>query len=309
MFKVLFLGTAASIPSAERNTTATLVTHGRHKFLIDMGEGTQRQMRIAGVGMRGLAHILLTHHHPDHVFGLGGLFFTLIQVAPPQPIHIFGNDKTLHVVDTIANLVWKPEDQAEKEATIQYHPLADGQVVFDSRDFTVSAFAVQHGAHESFGFKFEEKPTRKFLADKADALGVEENEMRGQLLAGKSITLASGRVVTPDEVLSAEMPGARLIVVGDCGYSESLIEHCQGADCLICEATFTVEHENLARERGHLTAQQAGQVAALAGVGQLYLNHRSQRYEDDAIQMEAQKVFPPAQVAHDFDELTVTARQ
>ena len=77
MFDLTFLGTAASTPSAERGLPAVLVGAGSARFLIDCGEGTQRQILRAGTGFRRLGHVLLTHAHLDHVLGLGGLIATL----------------------------------------------------------------------------------------------------------------------------------------------------------------------------------------------------------------------------------------
>ena len=69
MFELVFLGTAAAVPSTERGLPALLVAKGPIRFLIDCGEGTQRQLMRAGLGFRGLAHVLLTHAHLDHCWG------------------------------------------------------------------------------------------------------------------------------------------------------------------------------------------------------------------------------------------------
>ena len=77
MFELIFLGTAAAVPSAERGLPALLVARGARRFLIDCGEGTQRQLVRGELGFRGLRHVLLTHAHLDHVLGLAGLLATL----------------------------------------------------------------------------------------------------------------------------------------------------------------------------------------------------------------------------------------
>ena len=50
--------------------------HREYRFLIDCGEGTQRQILRSGVGFKRLDRILLTHGHLDHILGLGGLAST-----------------------------------------------------------------------------------------------------------------------------------------------------------------------------------------------------------------------------------------
>ena len=98
MFEVTFLGTAASTPSAERGLPAVLVQAAGERFLIDCGEGTQRQMLRAGSGFRRLGHVLLTHAHLDHVLGLGGLIATLGLMDLRDTLRICGSRETLHFV-------------------------------------------------------------------------------------------------------------------------------------------------------------------------------------------------------------------
>ncbi len=76
MFDVTFLGTSASIPSAERNHPGLLVEAGSDRILVDCGEGIQRQLLRSGAGFRRLDRLLLTHGHFDHVLGIPGLFVT-----------------------------------------------------------------------------------------------------------------------------------------------------------------------------------------------------------------------------------------
>src|ERR1700693_1193968 len=63
MFDLTFLGTSASVPSAERNHPGVLVEAGGHRIMVDCGEGTQRQLLRSGAGFRRLDRLLLTHSH------------------------------------------------------------------------------------------------------------------------------------------------------------------------------------------------------------------------------------------------------
>ena len=77
MFELIFLGTSASVPSADRSHPSLLVEGGGRRIMVDCGEGTQRQLLRSGVGFRRLDRLLLTHGHFDHVLGIPGLFSTL----------------------------------------------------------------------------------------------------------------------------------------------------------------------------------------------------------------------------------------
>ena len=98
MFELVFLGTAAAVPSAERGLPALLVGHGPDRFLVDCGEGTQRQLLRAGLGFRGLRHVLLTHAHLDHVMGLAGLIATRALWGLSGAIEIIGSGETVEFV-------------------------------------------------------------------------------------------------------------------------------------------------------------------------------------------------------------------
>ena len=124
-------------------------------------------------------------------------------------------------------------------------------------------------------------------------------------MAGKPVTLADGRVVQPDDVLGSEIPGAKLVFVGDTGRTDDLVKVAQNADALVIEATYLDEEADMARRFGHITAGQAAQLAAKANVHRLYLTHLSRRYRDQDVLDEARAIFPNTVVARDFDRIKV----
>ena len=307
MIQVIFLGTGASVPTANRNSTSTLVIHHGKKFLIDVAEGTQRQILISNLGFKNLEYVLLTHHHPDHIIGLGSLFFTFDQIPPHRPVRIFGNSKTIEKVSQIANLVWE-YNHDERNNLIQLINMGEENTpIFQTDDILITSFSVPHGQHRSRGFIFHEKEHRKFLTDEADRLGVPYGPERKLLSRGETIQLSDGRTIAPNDVLGPWVPGAKFVYVGDCNYTDDIIEYASNADCLVLEATFLSEEEDLAMEYGHLTARQAAFIAKQAGVKALYLNHRSPRYRDEEILKEAMYFFAGTQIAVDFEHLEIQA--
>jgi len=119
--------------------------------------------------------------------------------------------------------------------------------------------------------------------------------------------LAGGRRIDPETVQGKLAPGASLAVVGDAEEVESLVAAVCGADALVIEATFLEVDAALAAERGHLTAAEAGRLAAEAAVGALYLTHISGRYDPAAVKAEASRFFPDVRVMNDLDHVAVTA--
>lgn len=164
---------------------------------------------------------------------------------------------------------------------------------------------MQHRGPDCYGFVFEEKGRRPFLPEKAEALNIPQGPWRRDLVDGKPVTLPDGRTIDPSEVLGDYKPGTRLVVVGDVGEVDSLVEICRGADALVIEATYLDEEADMAREFSHMTAKRSANLAVRAGVRALYLTHVSRRYREKDIIAEAQSVFPQAVVARDFDTFQV----
>jgi ribonuclease Z len=303
MFELTFLGTAASTPSAERGLPAVLVQAGSERFLIDCGEGTQRQLLRAGSGFRRLGHVLLTHAHLDHVLGLGGLIATLGLMDVRTPLRICGSGETMRFVAQYLGSLY-PLPRAP--VPLDFVALQPGPVL-SAPEFRVTCFPVRHRGTESLGYRFDTTPRRHLRADRLAELGVPSGPLRAQLAAGEAVVLPDGRRIEPETVQGPTAAGAGVAIVGDAEEVETLIAPVGGADALVIEATFLEADAALAAERGHLTAAQAGRLAAETKVGALYLTHISGRYDPADIAAEARRFFANVSVVSDFDRVTVTA--
>ncbi len=302
MFELVFLGTSASAPSVRRGLTASMVLHKEYRFLVDCGEGTQRQLLKSGLGFKRLDKILLTHGHLDHILGLGGLVSTFSRWETIEKLEIYGGKWALdRVEDLILGVVLRG---ARPPMKIEFFDVRPG-VLMEDDAFELSAFPVSHRGPGCFGYAFREKERRPFLVEKAEALGVPFGPERARLVRGESIALADGTVIHPDQVLGEPVPGAVLVYVGDAGQTDDLVEVCRGADAVVIEATYLEVEAELARRFGHLTAAQAATLARRAGVKQLLLTHISRRYSEREVQAEAEPIFPNTMVARDFDRVRI----
>jgi ribonuclease Z len=153
-----------------------------------------------------------------------------------------------------------------------------------------------------FRLPFEEFARRPFLPEKAEALAIPPGPWRRDLVNGAAVTLPDGRVITPDEVLGPERPGTRLVMVGDAGRTNDLLEVCQDTDALVIEATYLDEDAELARQFAHLTARQGAELAVKANIKNLLLTHISRRYRERDVVAEARAVFPNSFVVRDLDD-------
>lgn len=298
MFEIVFLGTSASAPSVHRGLSAQVVMHDEHRFLIDCGEGTQRQILQSGIGFKRLNRILITHGHLDHILGLAGLLSTFSRWEAIDALEIYAGRWALERIhDLLFGVVLRG---ARPPMSIELREVKAG-AFFESDDLTVSAFPVYHRGADCFGYLFEEKPRRPFLPDRAEALAIPPGPWRRDLVNGLPVTLPDGRTIQPDQVLGPQRPGTRLVHVGDVGRTEGLQEICRQADALVIEATYLEEEADMARQFSHLTARGAAELALEAGVMNLILTHISRRYRERDVLAEATNIFPAARVARDFD--------
>jgi ribonuclease Z len=303
MFELVFLGTAAAVPSAERGSPALFIARGPGRFLVDCGEGTQRQLMRAQLGFRGLGHVLLTHLHLDHVAGLVGLLATRQLYQLEGAIEIIGSRETV----AFARRYLSTTIGAEREAGYRLSAVSPG-LVLSRPGWHLTAFRVAHRGTESLGYLFEEATRQPLLPERLDTLGVPRGPERAALARGNPVVLADGRSVTPEMVQGPSVAGAKLAIVGDVEEVASLVEPVRRADALVIEATFLERDAALARSRGHLTAAAAAQLAREAEIGELLLTHISGRYKAEEILAEAAGLFPRVRIAADFDRISVTPR-
>lgn len=302
MFEIIFLGTSASAPSAHRGLPAQIIKHGEHRFLLDCGEGTQRQILKSGLGFRKLNRLLITHGHLDHILGVGGLVSTFLRWEAMDKLEIFGGKTAL---ERIHDLIFKVVIRGVKPPfPIQLIPVEEGPIITE-KDLTISVFPVKHRGPDCYGYIFEEKGKQPFLAEKAKKLNIPQGPWRRDLVNGKTVVLPNGQSINPEEVLGDFQRGTKLVVVGDTGETDSLLQYCKDTDALIIEGTYLEDESEMAHQFAHLTAYNAALLAKKANAGQLFLTHISRRYKEKDMEKEATKIFSNTIIARDLDSHVV----
>jgi len=285
-----------------RGLSSLLIQHEEFRFLVDCGEGTQRQILRAGAGFKRLNQILLTHGHLDHILGLGGLVSTFLRWDVIEEIEIYG---TRHTLDRVSDLIFGVVLRGlQGSSPVRLHEIVPG-TFWETERFTITAFPVNHRGSHSLGYRFDERTRRPFLPEAAEALNIPPGPWRRDLVNGLEVTLPDGRVIQPDQVLGEPQKGTSLAVVGDTGNPDKVLPFVQGADALVIEATYTEDEADLAKQFDHLTAAQSAELALQAGVKHLFLTHLSRRYRERDILKEAEAIFPGVHVARDFDSFQI----
>ncbi len=207
MFELFFLGTSASAPSVQRGLPAQIVIHNEHRFLVDCGEGTQRQILRSGLGFRKLNRLLVTHSHLDHILGIGGLVSTYLRWEAMEELEIYAGKTAL---ERIEDLLFRVVIRGAKPPfPIKLIPIAAG-VIIEEKGLTIKAFPVNHRGPDCFGFSFEEEGKRPFLAEEAEKLQIPQGPWRRDLANGLSTTLPDGRVIQPGQILGDYEPAPSL---------------------------------------------------------------------------------------------------
>jgi ribonuclease Z len=294
MLRLTFLGTSAAQPTIGRNLASLAIRRERELFLVDCGEGTQRQMIRYGTGF-DVAAICFTHLHLDHWLGVVGFLRTLSMQERREPLDLYGPRGLARVIDRYAA---GGIEQLSFDLRVQ--EVAPGiRIRRDGCDLV--PFATQHGIPSVGWALVEDGRPGRFHPEKAAALGIEEGPLFGALQRGKAVTLPDGRTVTPEEVMDAPRRGRTVAVTGDTRPCNATIDAARGADLLVHDSTFGDPEAERAGETSHSTARQAGRVAREAGAARLILTHLSTRYdrETEPLLAQAREEFPDVTVAYD----------
>jgi ribonuclease Z len=290
---IVFLGTAGSMPTAQRAPAAVLVRRGGDKLLFDCAEGTQRQLLRSSVGLLDLEEIFVTHFHADHVLGLPGMFKTFGLRGRDLPLRVYGPRGLVDLLGSLKRVVGRLTYELE---LVEVDP---GDVL--ERDgYRLATFGVAHGVSAVGWSLIEATRPGRFDVERADALGVPNGPERGALQRGETVGS-----VRPEDVLGPPRPGRKLVITGDTAPSDEIVEAAWEADVLVTEATFSAEERDRAKETNHQTATQAAETAQRANVSLLVLTHLSNRYFGPEIAEEARAIFPETVVPRDFDTVEV----
>jgi ribonuclease Z len=260
------LGTASQVPTRHRNHNGYLLRWDDEAILFDPGEGTQRQMLMAGLAVSPITRICITHFHGDHSLGLPGIIQRMSLDKVPHPVTVNYPAGGQEFFDRLrhATSFWDNSDLRPQPVGASFSA--------ETPVGRLTALPLRHSI-EAYGYRLVEPDGRRMLPERLAAHGISGPAV-GQLQR-------TGRLgaVTLDEV-SAPRPGQRFAFVMDTGLCDEVFALADGADLLVIESTFLAEDAELAAFVGHLTAGQAASVARQSGVRTLVLTHFSQRYQD-----------------------------
>ena len=295
MINVTFLGTASQIPTHSQNHTSIFLRYKGEGILVDCGEGTQRQFRIAKINMGKVTRILITHWHGDHVLGLPGLLSSLALNGYSKKLHIYGPK---YIKEQIRDML--KVFGFKREYKIEVKEITKSGKFFDNGDFCLLAEKMQHGI-PSNAYSFVKKGQIRIDKKKLRKFKIRSGKHLGRLKKGKDISFKGKKYKAKN--LTYMDGDLKVSFVLDTKDNKKIVPFVKDSDLLICESSYSNDLSDQARKHLHLTSAQAGNIAKKSKSKKLILTHISQRYERDfnVILKEVKKIFKNAVVAKDFD--------
>jgi ribonuclease Z len=302
MVELTILGSGSMVPTKDRNVQAFYLDVEGEGLLFDCGEGTQRQMNVAGISRAKVRRIFISHWHGDHVAGLIGLIQTMGNSNYDGTLHVYGptgtKEKMFHILSATIfehKIPIKVEEVMPKRG--------ETALVCETEKWSVVAARLDHSV-PCIGFSWIEKDRVRVNMPVAQKLGLKEGPQIGKLTRGESIIL-NGETVMPEDVLY-KVAGRKVTIISDTQPCAELAVLAQYADIVVCEATYCSKHDEKSEDVKHMTAQAAARVAQAADAKRLILTHFSQRYPSvhDHVD-EARAVFPNTDAAFDLMKITL----
>jgi ribonuclease Z len=265
-------------------------------FLVDAGEGTQRQMSRLGISPLKLRAVFISHLHGDHLYGLFPLLSTLGLYGRRTPLRIYAPRPFGEMLEGFMRLF---------EQDLPYTPewvevdTTKHQIIFENDSTEVWSLPLRHRIPTA-GYLFRQKEPQLNV----DKFAIERYSLTVQQIVaakrGEDITLESGELIPNSRLTYLPYPAKAYAYCSDTNYSARLAKLCQGVDVIYHEATYAAAERRLARERGHSSTTDAANVALKAEAKRLIIGHFSSRYKDlQPLLAECREIFPATDIAEE----------
>lgn len=301
-FSITILGSGAALPTAQRNPTSHYIECNNRHILIDCGEGTQMQIRKAGIKFQKITHILISHLHGDHFFGLVGLLSTMHLLGRNQGLTIYGPEGLEQIIRLQLEV-----GGSKLDFSIDFIPLFGNEhkLLFEDKMIEIHTFPLKHKIPTN-GFLIKEKQKdRSIIGEEFKSSGISLMAIPF-FRSGKNYVDENGKEHFFEDYTFSAKPAKSYAFCSDTKYTETILPYVSEVDVLYHEATFTEKEIDRARATMHSTAKQAAQIAQKANVKKLLLGHLSARFENDKKHLsEAKEIFDNVMVVKDLDVVSV----
>ena len=301
MIKVTILGCASAKPTANRHPSAQIVNVDEQYYLVDAGEGVQKQMFRYGINPLKLRGIFISHLHGDHVFGVFPLISTLGLYGRRTPLKIFAPRPFGEILES--HLRYFDSDLPYEVEWVEVDTTAH-RIIFENNSLEVWSIPLRHRVPAS-GYMFREKmPELNVDKFKIERYGLSVKQIVAAK-RGEDIALDDGTVIPNAEITYLPRQPKTYAYCSDTNRSAMVARRVKGADLLYHEATYAAAERRQAKERGHSTSVDAAEIALAAEAKRLIIGHFSSRYKEPSVLLdEARAVFPATDIATEGETYT-----
>ncbi len=275
-FSVTILGSSSASPTSQRHTSAQLLNFYQRMYLIDCGESTQIQLRRNHLKLSKINHVLISHLHGDHFFGLVGFISSLNLFGRKKELHIYSDPRIQQIIDLQMEI-----SESQLQFKIIYHPLNfhEKELIFEDKKLEIYSFPLEHRI-PTCGFLFQEKPglpnIKKSAIQKYE-IGIEE---RKSIRQGSDFVTTDGQLIRNQELTRAPAETRSYAYCSDTKYTPYLKDYFQGVELLYTECTFMNDFQQIAEDKFHMTTGDAAKLAKEVNTKKLLAGHFSARYKD-----------------------------
>lgn len=280
------LGSSSALPLSNRYPSAQYLSISDRHFLIDCGEGTQMQLRRNRIGFSRINHIMISHLHGDHIYGLLPLLTTMHLLDRHKELHIYA---PVELEENIEQNLRLSHSKLRFEIVFHSLNMQERELIFEDQRLKVTSIPLKHSL-PCCGFLFEEKQRpRKVLKNKLSEYGINGPEVR-KIQQGEDWESTAGERIANHELTADPLPPLSYAYCSDTAPVAGLADLLQTKpDLIYHEATFMDEHSARARQTKHSTARQAGEAAQRVGARYLLVGHFSTRYDNLELLLEEAK--------------------
>lgn len=275
-------------------------------YLVDAGEGVQRQLFRYGINPLKLRAVFISHLHGDHVFGLFPLLSTLGLYGRKTPLPVFAPAPFGEMLACYRRY-FDPEPPFEvewREVRTTEHAL-----LLANRTLEVWSIPLRHRVPAA-GFLFREKePSLNIHKGLIAQYGLSVAQIAAAK-RGEQVRLADGQTIPNAALTYRPYVPRSYAYLADTNFSAKAARLVSGVDLLYHEATYADAERRIARERGHATAAEAAKAALMAHARRLVIGHYSARYKDEGVLVgEARAYFPETFPAVEGQTFTIEKRR
>ncbi len=287
-FKVHILGCGSAIPTALHYPSSQVVELRGKLFMLDCGEGTQRQFRLQKLNFQRLVAVFISHLHGDHCFGLIGLISTLGLLGRTGDLQLIGPKGLKSYIEPLLKQFCM---DLKYKVVIEEINHKEEAIVYEDRSIIIKSFPLAHRM-PTLGFTLKEKVATRHLDKAAVDFFQVPRSFYPKLLLGEDYLNEDGELIANTRLTKQGKMAKCYAYMSDTSFNPNALKYLEGVTSLYHEATFMKSEQERAKRTAHSTAQEAAEIARLAGVERLLIGHYSARYYSvDALLNEAKEVF------------------